>query len=104
MFVFSTNPGTVQTVPANWAQTVATCEMIFKCEVYDGFLTGVSGLNQISLATTSSWIEVPNLGSGSGHLAWAKGFTNGALAVETTTTYDPYQDFAVKVTYTSKYS
>mgnify|MGYP003342345527 CR=1 FL=1 len=45
MFVYSTTSGAASTVPANWKVNIPTCEMIYKAEVYDGFLTGVSGLN-----------------------------------------------------------
>jgi hypothetical protein len=39
--VYSTNPGTAtKVVAANFAQTIATCAMIYKCEVYDGTITG----------------------------------------------------------------
>lgn len=103
MFVYSTNPGTPQNVNANWQQAISNCQMLFKAEVYDGFLTGVSGLNQISTATTSSWIEIAPSG-GTGSLAWVTGFNEGTLTIDTSTAYDPYKDFAVRITYTSKYS
>jgi len=39
--VYSTDPGTAtKIVAANFAQTVSTCAMIYKCEVYDGTITG----------------------------------------------------------------
>jgi len=104
LVVYSTSSGAAQDVNANFAQTISGCAMIYKCEVYDGTITGgVTALNQISTATTSSWIEVPT-GGGTGDLAWATAFNAGTLTVQTSTTYDPYQDFAVRVTYTSKYS
>lgn len=43
-------------------------------------------------------------GGGTGSLAWAIGFSAGALSIRTSTPYDPYQDFAVRITYTSKFS
>jgi hypothetical protein len=104
LVVYSTSSGAAQDVNANFAQTISGCAMIYKCEVYDGTITGgLTALNQISTATTSSWIDVPT-GGGTGNLAWATAFVAGKLTINTATTFDPYKDFAVRITYTSKYS
>ena len=61
-------------------------------------------MNQITTSTSSSWINVPAGVAGTGNLAWIADFSVGNLNIQTTTPYDPYQDFAVRITYTSKYS
>lgn len=102
MFVYSTFPNTAQTIAANYAQTIAGCLILFKAEVYDGLVTGLTGLNQISTSTTSSWIDITS--SGTGDLAWRNNFNAGALTILTNTAYDPYKDYLVRITYTSKFS
>lgn len=76
--------------------------MIYKAEVLDTTLTGSTGLNQLSLTTSNSWIDITS--SGTGDLAWRTGFNAGALTIQSSKTYDPYKDYTVRITYTSKYS
>ena len=45
MYVYSTLTGASETINANFAQSVATCAMIYKAEVLDTTLTGSTGLN-----------------------------------------------------------
>lgn len=102
MYVYSTITADSETIAANFAQSVATCAMLYKAEVLDTTLTGSTGLNQLSLSTTNSWTDITS--SGTGDLAWRTGFSAGALTIQSSTTYDPYKDYTVRITYTSKYS
>ena len=102
MYVYSTSTGAAETIAANFSQSVGTCAMIYKAEVLDITLTGSTALNQPSTSMTNSWIDITS--SGSGDLAWRTGFSAGALTIQTSTTYDPYKDYTVRITYTSKYS
>jgi hypothetical protein len=102
MYVYSTITAASETIAANFAQSVATCAMIYKAEVLDTTLTGSTGLNQLSLSTTNSWTDITS--SGTGDLAWRTAFSAGALTIQSSTTYDPYKDYTVRITYTSKYS
>jgi hypothetical protein len=76
--------------------------MIYKAEVLDLTLTGSTALNQPSTTMTNSWTDITS--SGTGDLAWRTGFSAGALTIQTSTTYDPYKDYTIRITYTSKYS
>ena len=102
MYVYSTITGAAETITANFAQSIATCEMIYKAEVSNLTLTGSTALNQPSTAMTNSWTDITT--AGTGDLAWRTGFSAGALTIQTSTTYDPYKDYTLRITYTSKYS
>jgi len=102
MYVYSTRNGVAETISAKFAQSIATCEMIYKAEVLDLTLTGSTALNQPSIDMTNSWTDITL--AGTGDLAWRTGFNAGALTIQTSTSYDPYKDYTIRITYTSKYS
>jgi hypothetical protein len=102
MYVYSTITGAAETIAANFVQSIATCAIIYKAEVQDLTLTGSTALNQPSTTMTNSWTDITS--SGTGDLAWRTGFSAGALTIQTSTTYDPYKDYTIRITYTSKYS
>lgn len=76
--------------------------MIFKAEVYDGPV-GSTGFASITTATTSSWLDITSAAPNA-DLSWRTGFNAGVLTIQTATAYSPYKDYAVRITYTSKYS
>ena len=78
--------------------------MIYKAEVYDGFVDLSTDFNSITTSTTSSWLDI-TAAAPNPNLAWRQAFNAGALTVySTSTNYSPYTDFAVRITYISKYS
>jgi hypothetical protein len=103
MFVYSTSSGVADSIAANFAQTIVGCLIDFKAEVYDGPV-GSSGFSSITLATTSSWLDITNAAPNA-DLAWRQSFTAGTLTIfSDSVSYNPYKDFAVRITYTSIYS
>ena len=66
-------------------------------------MTGTTGLNQLSASTTNSWIDI-TASAVTAEYSWRSNFAAGALTVLSSTSYDPYKDYAIRVTYSSKFS